>query len=152
MREKGVHLDVRVEFDASASLFQIVSALMKNRLGAEKSNLIPARKSPKDSKLIMLLDVYQDLLNVFKKDPNSLSSAVLKYMKTTLFKSDKLDIDWHPKDLDFDSSPKLKNFMLNLIRKVLKTTLMTKFYGKGSKALTEDFVEAFIQLEQQNKL
>lgn len=70
-------------------------------------------------------------------------------MEVFFYELNKLDIDWHFKDINFDSSPVLKNFMLNLSRKVFKTTLMTKFYGKGSKALAEDFLEA---LEQQNKL
>lgn len=122
---------------------------MKNRFSAEKSNLIPSQNSLKNYKSIRLLDVYQDCVIEFQKKPNNLIYTVRKYMEVFFYELNKLDIDWHFKDINFDSSPVLKNFMLNLSRKVFKTTLMTKFYGKRSKALAEDFLEA---LEQQNKL
>lgn len=152
LRKKGVLLHVKTECDASASFVQIVGSLTKNRFGAEKSNLIPPRNSSENSKSIPLQDVYQNLLVEFQKEPNRLLEEILNYMVNNLFSADKLDIDWLPEDLNFNSSPKLKDFMQNCSRSVLKTTLMTKFYGKGFRSLKEDFIKTIIKLEQQNKL
>lgn len=152
-REKGVLLYVKVEWDASASIFQISSALMANADTARLCNLLPS--SHLDSKLHPILDIYKHLLPTYQENVHSAEDGLKALLRNQIRKlkgKQKVDHNWTEKDICLNSSNILIDFLYNLDRKTIKRLTMTKSYGKGTKGIQKDFIEHFIWLERLNNL
>jgi len=151
-RTKGVSLFIKIPIDASASAFQIYSALSKNKDGAIHSNLIPHPTDPIDSNSVKIKDYYTNCLEICKKDFTSDKIASKFYSKCrNQDENGFIDSElFSTAEHIFTNYPKLVEF-LKMTRSIFKPLLMRQSYGQGREKGAEFLLEELdLQIAQEN--
>jgi len=153
-KKKGILLYIQIPMDASASMFQITSALTKNSSSATMCNLIPVKGGKGgsgDLRSAEILDIYTKILKIYQETVFSPTKGLVfnicQYIKTNYKTKNRIDANWTEKDVVLQNSGTLSSFLFSLSRKILKRIIMTMFYGKGKKGIAQDFIESLVLLE-----
>ena len=147
-KKKGVNLYINIEFDATSSVFQINSALIKNKYAAKATNLIPYEKSLENFKLTPSQDIYTDLLHNFNEKVNEKKSEIFSLICNP---DNNESMDQEIKNF-LRYSDLFQDFVLKLGRFVIKNIVMTRSYGKGKSGLIVFLMKQINQLQKEKTL